>query len=179
MDAFCVQSRVSRKNGIYTVAGLLLILFILAGDIYRWFFLRLYHPLELLLVVALLLLYIERIGARYTYSADGASLQVTKRGLFGAREYRIVYSDILGIYFYKPKLVSVIKFRRTFRLHSALDDREVWTLAYTADNKNGGRENRRIYFKPGEELLDFIAKSLPDKVRISEEAVVQETLRRS
>ncbi|HWR40732.1 MAG TPA: hypothetical protein VN611_14655 [Patescibacteria group bacterium] len=179
MKEFSVHSRVSRKNAIYTVLGLGLILFILASDIYRWFFLQAYQPVEMLLVGALFVLYIERVGARYTYIAGTTALEVLKRGLFGVRRYEVPYSEVLGIYNYKPKLVSVIKFRRTFRLHSALDDRDVWALAYTAAKKNGDKENCRIYFKPGDEMLDVLTKYLPGKVRITEEEVVQESLRRS
>ena len=177
MEKICVTSRVSRKNAIYTVAGLGLILFILAGDIYRWFYLRSYHPAELLLVSALLVFYAERVGARYFYQANSSSLVIQKKSLFGIRKQEIPYAGVLGIYRYKAKLVGVMKFRRTFRWHSALDDREVWVLAYTVPQKDGKRDNQRIYFKPGDEMMDFMEKHLRGKVRVTEEKVVQESLR--
>jgi hypothetical protein len=99
-------------------------------------------------------------------------LRFTRTGLFGGvKVYEVPYRDIDGIFPYQPKLMSIIKTRRTFRLHSALAARPVWAIAYEATGRKGRRENRRIYFKPGEGMLAFLHTRLPDRVWATEEEV--------
>ena len=71
-----------------------------------------------------------------------------------------------------------ISFRRSFTLNSALDGRVVWVLAYRALNKKGKKENRRIFFKTSEEILDALEAHLPNKVRVKEEEVAIAIMRR-
>jgi hypothetical protein len=90
--------------------------------------------------------------------------------------YEVQYKEIVGIYNYKPQLISVIKFRRTYRMHSSLDGREVWTIAYTVLNKKGKTENVRIYFKPSEVMLQALREIMPSKVKVPENKVILDML---
>jgi len=94
----------------------------------------------------------------------------------GTKAYEVAYKDISGIYNYKTNLVHVIKFRRTFRLNSALDNRPVWVMAYTAPGNRGKMENRRIFFKASDELLNLLAEKMPNRVKVKEEQVVLDIL---
>jgi hypothetical protein len=67
--------------------------------------------------------------------------------------------------------MSIIKFRRTFRLHSALDGRPVWVIAYEAPGRRGKPENRRIFFKPSDVMLEMLHEKMPSKVKVTEEDI--------
>ena len=98
--------------------------------------------------------------------------------MFGKKVYDIPYREIAGVYKYKSSLAHPISFRRSFTLNSALDDRVVWVLAYRTLNKRGKKENRRIFFKASDALLDGLEQHLPNKVRIKEEEVAIIVMRR-
>lgn len=168
-----VYSKASPKN-LVVMLGFVAVFAVLVGlSLYKWFVLSIVQPLELMAELLVLLVLLERMAARYTYELDHKGIRLTKNGLLGKSIHEVAYQDILGVYRYKPQLLGLIKFRRTYRFHSATDGQEVWTLAYTAQNFRSKAENRRFYFKPGSTLLAALHKKLPDKVMISEEQVVK------
>ena len=101
---------------------------------------------------------IERAQAKYFCELDKRRIRFTKKSLLGTQTIEVAYKDISGIYDYKTKLVSVIKFRRTYRLNSALDNRPVWVIAYSVPGKRGKMENRRIFFKASDEFINYIGR---------------------
>lgn len=173
LDKHVETSQIHRKNVI--VVGLAAALFLgMAGlTLYGWVKWHIINPFELFVELLFAFVLIERAGGKYTYELDKKVLRLTKDSILGSqRIFEVPYRDVIGIYRYKAKLIGVLKFRRTYRLQSALDSRPVWTLAYTAAGRRGKRENRRIYFKPSEAMLDALAERIPGKVKISEEEVV-------
>ncbi|WP_094604775.1 hypothetical protein SPSIL_019780 [Sporomusa silvacetica DSM 10669] len=178
MDKLVAQSEVSKKNAIIMTISVAILALLVIWSLYKWFVLTVVQPLELMAEALVLFVLIERTSAKYTYEMDKNVLRLTKRGLLGKRIHEVPYSDIVGAYRYKPQLIGVIKFRRTYRFHSALDGRDVWTLAYTAAGLRGKIENRRFYFKPGVKLL-MALQELPGKIMISEEQVIKLVLSKS
>ena len=172
MSSLIMKSEVTKKNAIVIGIGVSLLAGMIILTIYQWFMLKRFHPGEVSFEVILLVALIERAGAKYTYEMGKKSLRITKQGMFGLQVYEVVYRDILGIYQYKPQLVGVMKFRRTFRLNSAIDGRDVWTLAYRFAGANGKMKNRRIYLKPSQEFLAALHDKMPNKVMITEEKVI-------
>lgn len=156
--------------GIAVVAFALLFAF----SVYKWVILGIRQPIEIFINLMFAYVLIERAQAKYYCELDKKVLRFTKKSLLGGQIYEIPYKDIVGIYRYKPKLLNVIKFRRSYRLNSALDNRPVWILAYRAQGSKGRTENRRIFFKASDELLDFLAEKLPNRVRVKEEQIILE-----
>jgi len=178
LDKLVVRSEVSKKNAIIMTVSVAIFALLIIWSLYKWFVLAVVQPLELMAEALVSFVLIERMSAKYTYEVDKKVLRLTKRGLLGKRIHEVPYSDIVGVYRYKPQLMGVIKFRRTYRFHSALDGRDVWTLAYTAADLRGKIEHRRFYFKPGEKLL-MALQELPGKIMISEEQVIKSVLSKS
>ncbi|WP_371368555.1 hypothetical protein SRRS_20910 [Sporomusa rhizae] len=176
MKNLVVQSEASRKNVIVMTIAVSIFAALVIFSLYKWFALKIFHPLELMAEAMVLFVLIERMSAKYTYEMEKKVLKLTKRGLLGSVSHEVPYRDIFGIYQYKPQLIGVIKFRRTYRFNSALDARNVWTLAYTVPGYKGKMENRRFYFKPNSELLAALKTKLPDKVMVPEEEVIKEVL---
>jgi len=172
MSRLTAKSEITKKNAIVIGIGIAFLFGMIILTIYQWVTARRFNPGEITFQVILLFALIERVGATYTYEMAQKSLRITKKGLFGLRNYEVAYRDILGIYRYKAHLVGIMKFRRTFRLNSAIDGRDVWTLAYNFVGVNGKIENRRIYLKPGDEFLAGLQAKMPNKVMITEEKVV-------
>ena len=88
--------------------------------------------------------------------------------------------DVIGIYPYTTSLVKIMKYRRKLRINSALDNRDVWIIAYKDINEKKGffsqlfNKSKRvnaIFFKPSPEFLDLIRNSYPGKVKNSEAEV--------
>jgi len=172
MSRLITKSIVTKKNAIVIGIGILCLCAMITFSIYQWFASQRFNPGEITFEVILLFALIERVGAKYTYEMSQKSLRITKRGMFGLQKYEVAYRDILGIYHYQPQIVGVMKFRRTFRLNSAIDGRDVWTLAYNFVGVNGKIENRRMYLKPGDEFLVALHGKMPNKVMITEEKVI-------
>lgn len=162
----------TRKNVLVIGLAVGLFLLIIAFTVYKWVFMGLPQLTELFFEILMTLVIIERAQGRYVYEAGRKGLRFTKQGWIGARQYEVAYRDIMGVYRYKPKLIGVLRFRRTYRLHSALDGRDVWTLAYKARGWRGKPENRRIYFKPSAAMLRLLQEKLPNKVAVPEERIV-------
>lgn len=172
MEKLIESSAVSRKNLI--VIGIISsFLFAMAAfAVYRWIVWHVVQPFDLFVALLLLAFVLERATAKFTYEVDKKVLRITKTGFVGSpKTYEIPYRDIIGIYGYKPKLLSVLQFRRTYRLQSALDGQPVWTIAYTAAGRKGKAENCRIYFKPSDNMLDALHEKMPSKVKIAEEEI--------
>lgn len=176
MEKVVVHSEAARKNLIVMLIAVGTFAVLTLFSLYKWLSLGIFQPTELMAEALVLFVLIERMSAKYTYEMDKKVLKLTKKGLLGTVSHEIPYRDIFGVYRYKPQLVGVIKFRRTYRLNSALDPRVVWTLGYTASGFKGKTENRRIYFKPGDDLLRALHAKLPDKVMVPEEQVIKEVL---
>lgn len=132
-------------------------------------------PFEIGALIIIFFALLERSQGRYEYEADGRGLKIRKTSLLGKHEYEVSYRQVIGIYRYQAKLIGYIKFRRTFRLHSALDARDVWTIAYQSDYR-GKVVNERIYFKPSSEMLRFLAEKIPGKVMVPETQVITDVL---
>ena len=177
MKLLTEASQVTKRNLIYVGAGIVFFIALLVFDIYKWVVHRIYLPMEIFFAVMFLLVLIERAKPQYVYEMKQKSLCLTKYGLFGKKILEVNYKDIVGIYNYKPQLISVIKFRHTYRMHSSLDGRNVWTLAYTVLNKKGKKENIRIYFKPSETMLQALREIMPSKVKVTENKVVLDMIK--
>ena len=65
-----------------------------------------------------------------------------------------------------------MKFRRTHRMNSALDGRTVWAIAYKVGVSGKPEHYERIYFKPSDEMLEFLSGRMPGKVMVPEKKVV-------
>jgi hypothetical protein len=178
MSKLVEKTVISRKNVI--VMGFVVIFFFAWVAITFWGWVRygILRPTELGFLVILLVVLIERVQARYIYETDARDIRITKDGLLGHKTYEVSYRQIMGIYQYKAQLVSILKFRRTFRLHSALDNRKVWVIAYKVSVSGKKEHNERIYFKPSDEMLQFLSAKIPGKVMISENQVVVEAIQK-
>ncbi len=170
-------SQVTRKNLIVMSVGAGLFVLLLAASAYKWYAWNYRNPVEVFINVMFLYVLVERAQARYITEMGPKALRFTKKSLLGSTVYEVPYKDIFGIYRYKAQLVRAVKFRHTYRLNSALDNRTVWVLAYRAPGKKGKMENRRIYFKTSDAMLDALAEKLPNKVRANEEQVAVELLK--
>ncbi len=170
-------TQVTKKNLIVMSVGAGLFVLLLAASAYKWYAWGYRNPIEIFINVMFLFVLVERAQARYIVQMDKAVLRFTKKNLLGSTVHEVPYKEIFGIYRYKAQLVRAVKFRRTYRLNSALDNRSVWVLAYRALGKKGKMENRRIYFKTSEAMLDALAEKLPNKVRANEEQVAVELLK--
>ena len=172
MEKISDRSRTSKSHLIVIIACISVIIAMMSFSIYRYFDIGFWSPLEFFGEAMIILVLIERAQSRLFFELDKKSLRITKRGIFGTQEYTVALKDVIGIYRYAPKLISPVKFRRTYRLHSALDPRTVWTLAYRA--QQGGKvENRRMYLKVADEFLEALNDRLPGKARIPEVQVVR------
>lgn len=165
-------SLASRKNAMVIMAGVVFFSAFSAFAMYKWAVLGVRKPIDIFLGLMFAFVLLERAVPRYTYAAETTVLRVTKRGLFGSTEQEIPYAMMWGVYRYKAKLIGIAKFRRTFRMHSALDPRAVWVIAYKVEKDNAKLENRRVYFKPSEALLERLKEQLPNKVHTAEERIV-------
>ncbi len=172
MDKIVEHSEVHRRNRIVIGATLGFLSAMAALSVYFWVTRHSVDPYRLFTPILIAGWVVWRAGSKYTCEADGKLLRFTKTGPFGGvKVYEVPYRDIDGIFPYRPKLMSIIKTRRTFRLHSALDARTVWAIAYEAPGRKGRPENRRIYFKPSDAMLAFLHTHLPNRVWASEEEV--------
>ncbi|MBP2638306.1 MAG: hypothetical protein H6Q72_4213 [Firmicutes bacterium] len=176
MEKLVAQSQVTKKNAMIMAIAVAIFTVLVIFSLYKWFALGIFQPIELMSEALVLFVLVERMAAKYTYEMDKKVLRLTKRGLLGKVVHEVPYRDVFGIYRYKPQLIGVIKFRRTYRFNSAIDGRDVWTMAYTAPGYKGKMENRRFYFKPGNEFLAVLQEKLPGKVMVPEEEVIKTVL---
>jgi hypothetical protein len=172
MNKIVEHSIISKKNVVVIIVALFVLLTIAAFPIYAWMKGINTPTTELFFELLLVFVLVERVYGKYTYELEKKQLRITKRGLFGTDTYVVNLKELIGIYDYKPKIVGIIKFRRTMRLHSALDGRQVWTIAYKVINKKGKQENWRIYFKPSENMLSQLHELFPRKVMIPEQEAI-------
>ncbi len=163
---------VSRKNILVVAFGVVVLLFMASGSIYR--FIQGYgvNPFEMVSVLIIVFALIERSQGHYELEADSRRLKISKRSWLGSKDVAVDYRDIIGIYEYKAKLIGYVKFRRTHRLNSALDGRTVWAIAYKVGVSGKPEHFERIYFKPSDEMLHFLSERIPGKVMVPEKQVV-------
>jgi hypothetical protein len=177
MSKIIEKNIVSRKNLIVVALGVGLFLFMASGAFYR--FSKGYgaSPFEIgsMLIIAFVL--IERAQGRYEYEADAHRLKIRKFSWLGNKIFEVDYRQIIGIYEYKAKLVGYLKFRRTYRLNSALDGRKVWVIAYKVAQSGKQEYNERIYFKPSDEMLQYLSSRMTGKVMVPETQVIVDALR--
>lgn len=179
MNKVLVTSLPAKKNTMVMMAGITFFAVLVILDIIRFFTLNMFEPMGVTFDVVFLVVLLNRIHAKYTCELKQDSLVFHKSSLWGTKRYEVAFRSIMGIYRYQPKLVEITKFRHTDRLQSALDAREVWTIAYTVTSKKGKTENCRIYFKPGDEFLDELHRVLPNKVMMNDEKVILADLQRA
>jgi hypothetical protein len=179
MEKLIEHSQVHRKNRMVIGATLGFLLAMAGLSLYFWVTRHSVDPYHLFTPLMIAAWVIWRAGSKFTYEADKRRLRIIKTGLFGAtKTYEVSYRDIDGIFLYHPKLMSIIKTRRTFRLHSALDGRPVWAVAYEAPGWRGKTENRRIYFKPSDVMLELLHERMPSKVKVTEEDIFAQQVAR-
>ena len=166
------KSIISRKNVVVMALGVAVLLFLASGSIYRYVRGGGVNPFEMVSMLIIVFALAERSQGRYEIEADSRSLMIRKRGWIGSKEVSVDYRDIIGIYKYKAKLIGYVKFRRTHRMNSALDGRTVWAIAYKVGISGKPEHYERIYFKPSDEMLEFLSGRMPGKVMISEKKVV-------
>lgn len=171
------QSQVTKKNAWIIGTAVAVCLLYFASSLYRWFVSGIHDPLDLFIGFMLAVVFIERAQSKYTYAAQKKGLILTKKNLLGSKVIEIPYKEVMGIYRYQPKLIGAIKFRRTYRFHSALDGRIVWTIAYKNTKKNGKTEYSRVYVKLSPDMLFHLKERMPSKVVIDEKEVVLQTIR--
>lgn len=171
MEKMAENSIVSRTNLV--VIGLAAALFLGAAllTLYNWLQYNVVRPLDLFIEIVFAQVLIQRAAAKYYYELDKRALRITKRFLGQADRQEIPYRDILGIYRVAAKSSGFGKFSRSLRMHSALDGRLVWTVAYNQSDKSGRMTKRRLFFKPSEQMLEALAELLPGKVTESEEEI--------
>lgn len=166
---------VHKKNLVIILLSVLGMVALISFSIYRYFDIGFWSPIEFFAEIMIILVLINRAQIKVTCELEKKLIRVTQKSWFGTQVLEIPYHDVFGIYRYAPKLISTVKFRRTYRLHSALDPRPVWTLAYRSD-QNGKTVNQRIYFKAGEEFLNHLQEKMPRKVGISEEQAARDII---
>lgn len=176
MNRLAEKTAISRKNLLVFGLAAAALLFIIAGSWYKWSRGGTVTPLEVGSIALILIVLAERAAGRYEIEADNREIRISKNGLFGQQKVDVSYRQIVGIYEYKAKLIGYIKFRRTHRLHSALDERDVWVIAYKVQPSGQKEHHERIYFKPSKEMLQFFAARMPGKVMVPEKQVVLEVL---
>lgn len=145
-------------------AAVLFFTILLALELFALFRLHKFDSMGVAIDVVLLFVLMQRMQGKYNCILTEKSLIFDKTAYFGKKHYDVPLSSIIGIYHYKPELIGMIHFRHSARLHSALDARDVWTIAYTQHNKNGKSENSRIFFKPSTQFLKELNKYLPGKI---------------
>lgn len=172
------KSQVTHRNVMIIAGALGLFALLTAFALYKWIVKGWPNLMEVFFDIFLALVIVERAQSRYVYEAGRKGMSFTKHSWLGRREYEVAYRDVMGVYLYKPKLFGILGFRRTYRLHSALDARDVWTVAYKARGWFGKEENRRIYFKPSPAMLSLLQDRMPKKVIVPEEQVVVNEIKR-
>jgi len=178
MNKVLVTSMPAKKNKMIMMAGIAFFAVLVILDMVKFFTLHIFEPVQVAFDVLFLVVLFNRTNAKYTCEINKDFLSFDKSSLWGKKRYEVEFRSIMGIYLYQPKLVEVTKFRHTARLHSALDARDVWTLAYTVTRDNGKIENCRIYFKPDEVFLDELRRVLPNKVMLNDEKVILADIKR-
>ena len=166
------KSIISQKNVVVVALGVAFLLFLASGSIYRYVRGGGVNPFEMVSMLIIVFALVERSQGSYEIEADGRSLKIRKRAWLGSKELSVDYRDVIGIYKYKAKLIGYVKFRRTHRMNSALDGRTVWAIAYKVGISGKPEHYERIYFKPSDEMLEFLSGRMPGKVMISEKKVV-------
>ena len=172
MSKLVEKNIVSRKNLIVLAIAVALFLFMASGSIYRYMKGYGVSPFEIASMLIIVFALVDRAQGRYEYEADARGLRFRKRGWLGSKDYEISYRDVIGIYEYKAKLIGYLKFRRTLRLNSALDGRMVWVIAYKVGVSGKPEHYERIYFKPSDEMLQYLSGRMPGKVKVPETQVV-------
>ncbi|WP_346356084.1 hypothetical protein [Azotosporobacter soli] len=167
MNECKVESQTALKNRLVVGGSVCVMLLLLAATIAKWLLWGIFIPLEWLAELLVIGFLFERSYSRYCCTLTDAGFRFEKKS-FRRTKLDVPLSDVFALYPYRPALVGLVKFRRSYRMHSALDNREVWTLAYRYET-SGGNENRRIYFKPSSEMLTALKQCLPEKIMAGQE----------
>jgi len=168
MGKLAENSIISRTNALVVTLAVALFLGSSLLTLYGWIMWQVLKPFDVFVELVFALVLVQRAAAKYYYELDKKVIRITK-SIFGhPNQYEISYRDILGVYRHPAKSTAARSFGRSYRLHSALDGRLVWTIAYNQPDNKGRMETRRVYFKPSEKMLAALMELLPDKVKTSE-----------
>lgn len=169
MSKLTEDSIVSRANAL--IVGLAAVLFLgaLLVTLYGWVMWQVVRPFDVFAEAVFVLMLLARAAAKYRCELDKKALRVSKVVFGNSSLYEIPLRDVAGVYRKAAKRAGARRFNRSYRLHSVLDGRPVWTVAYSQPDKRGRMENRRVYFKPSQQMLAALAELLPGKVKESEE----------
>ena len=157
-------SIITNKNKIIMGFAISFMAMFLAMNLYRWQVSHIYNSLELSASIFFLCFLISRVTSHFHYTLQKTKLTINSQNLWIKKSYEVPYKSIVGIFPYQPGLMDITKYRRTYRLHSALDNRPIWTIAYTCEKDNGKIEDRRIYFKADENFIKCLKIQLPNKI---------------
>lgn len=173
-------SKRNKKNIIAFIVVGLVFFGLFVANIARYFYLGAFDPVATFFYLMIMVIVYGRTKPTYDVSVERKYFKIVKHGLFGKNKvFEIPYREIAGIFVYKPELVRSVKFRHTYRMNSALDNRTVWTLAWRRPKKNSSEdENVRIYFKASKEVIAALSDKLPNKVAVPENLVNLEILKR-
>ena len=124
---------------------------------------------------------IQRVTTYAKIEFNKKSITFYKKSFFLFSEsINVEVKNIIGIYPYSTSLVKIMKYRKKLRLNSALDNRDVWIIAYKEEKEKKGffkqlfgksKKINAIFFKPSLEFLDLIRNSHPSKVKNTEAEV--------
>ena len=168
----------TRKNRWVMMVSILFFTVLMGVNIMNFVMLHIFQPLGFAFDALFIFVLFNRINAEYICEIEAKSLVFIKKSFWGTKKYEVLNHSIMGIYLYQPKLIDITNFRRTYRMQSALDPRNVWTVAYTVSGKKNKIENCRIYFKPDQKFLAELTKKLPDKIMENDERAVLADLNR-
>ena len=163
------HSIVTTKNKLIMSFAIFCMALLLILNLYRWKVSHIYNALELSASIFFLCFLISRITVHFHYVLQKTQITITSKNLWIKKTYTIPYKAIVGIYRYQPGVLDLTRFRRTYRLHSALDNRNIWTIAYTNETNSGKQEDCRIYFKADNTFLKSLQKQLPNKVHTNDD----------
>lgn len=158
------ESAINPKNRIFFTLAILFFAGLLLLNLLELFKLHKFQPLGIGIDIVFLFSLAKRIQGKYTCELHGKVLAFTEKNIWNTKTLAVDLSQIQGIYPYEAKLIGILHFRRTFRFHSGLDNRKVWTIAYTVSTNAKKIENERIYFKPDANFLAELTKKLPGKI---------------
>lgn len=119
--------------------------------------------------IIFIVLLIQALG-RYRYLVTDDRLIIEERNFYGKKTMEIPYKMIDGVYPFRNKLMSPMKFRYKYRKVASADARPVWALAYGIE---GGKKlvHGRVIIKGDDAFFEALGKYV-DRVKSTEEDVL-------
>ena len=139
-----------------------------------WFLYATYHAImmpgayisDIILSLLALTFLVKRAAGSYRYVLTETAVVLEERSIFGNRTFEIPLDDIDGICESTKDIFRRIKFRRTYKLHSSLDDRRTWMLVYSVV-EGGKMIHIRAAIKVTEQFLHELDNMVPGRVNIT------------